>query len=198
MIPPLIDAPLLARGPHTRKVKQLVVHSMAEYVVNKDPDAGPVGRISAHAWLQAVGLSAHALVRPDGAVLECVPLEQRAYHAKGHNDGTVGVELLLQGEHDFTSFARALGWDVEAWAAVPPEQRPAADPYRAEQYEAVAWWLERAARRFELDWQAVTSHDRLDPDRKFDPGPLFGWLRLEQRFAELALIGGEAGPPGAG
>lgn len=192
MTPATMTTPLLGRGWHGGPVRRLVVHSMAEYVVNKDAKAGPVGRVAAHVWLGATGLSAHALIRPDGTVCECVPLNQRAYHARGFNDRTVGVELLVAGDHDYGSFAQALGWDLDGWAAVPEIDRPP-QPYAPEQYSSLAWWLERAAAELGLGWDAVTSHDRLDPTRKFDPGPLLDWQLLATTFNRLRLER-EAGP----
>jgi len=159
---------------------------MAEYVVNKDAKVGPVGRISAHAWLGAVGLSAHALVRPDGTVCDCIPLTERAWHARGFNDRTVGVELLVAGDHDYLSLARACGWDTDAWAPIPELDREPA-PYTGEQYESLAWWIEAAAAELGLGWPAVTSHDRIDPSRKFDPGTTFDWPQLAAGFQALRL-----------
>jgi len=186
--PSLLSLPLPGRGEH--RATRLVVHSMGEFILNGRPEDGPVGATAAHDWLQALGLSAHALISPGGTVIECVPRTQIAYHAKGHNTGLLGVELLVPGTHTYDSLALAVGWNVRGWAPVAPLP---VDPYTIPQYRALSWWLVREAHALGLTWDAVTSHDRLDHTRKFDPGPVFDWPLLEAMFAErLALEEGYA------
>jgi N-acetylmuramoyl-L-alanine amidase len=183
-----IDAPLPPRGAHSGPVTRLVVHCMGELIRNTDPQF-PVGTIPAWDWLKALGLSAHALITPDGTVVRCVPSSQRAYHAKGFNDRSVGVELLVPGAHDEATLARTVGWDLKAWA--PAATRPT-DPYTEAQYDALRWWL-RAEREAAASagHPALTRHDVLSPERKFDPGPVFDWTRVLAAYE----LDADLGPP---
>lgn len=169
MIPRIVTTPLPPRGPHGRPIRQLVVHCMGEFVEG----------VPAHDALAAFNLSAHALIAPDGTIQHCVGRDQKAYHVAEMNTGRLGVELLVTGDHDIASLAAAVGWNREAWA--PMETLPA-DPYTDAQYTSLAWWLAQEARIADLSWAAVTTHHALQPDRKFDPGPVLDWVRLERLY----------------
>lgn len=163
-IPRVRDTPLPPRGPHSGPVQRLVVHCMGERI----------GAASAWQHLQQEGLSAHALIEPDGTILRCVPRDQIAYHTKGFNDRSLGVELLVSGVSTYDGLAQAVGWNLSPWG---PAATLPADPYTPAQYESLVWWLrdEQAAAGHPLP---VTFHDALSPERKFDPGPVFrrAWL----------------------
>lgn len=176
-MPPIIQQPLEGHGPHTVEMHWLIVHSMAEYVSNDDERWGPVGVFPAYEWLLALNLSVHALCYPDGTIAECVPSSQMAWHAKGFNNGTLGMEFIVPGEHDYTSFLRTIG----AIGTMP------ADPYRLEQYDAGGWWFAQRAREYDLNYTLhVTSHHRLDPQRKRDPGPVFAWALFREAYESYA------------
>lgn len=168
---------------------------MGEYIRNNDASiGGSVGEVPAREFLATLGLSAHALVAPDGAITRCIPSEFMAAHALGHNNGTLGIELLVEGSHDIGSLARAVGWNIKEWK--PIVSLPAGnydwsaislpkDPYTEQQYQSLAWWLANEAKTLGLSWNDVTSHDHLSPERKFDPGPVFNWNKLQTLFEEL-------------
>ena len=169
MIPLIVTTPLPPRGPHGRPIRQLVVHCMGEYI----------NGVSAHDALAALNVSAHALILPNGTIQHCVPRDQRAYHVADMNSGRLGVELLVSGDHNLKSLAAAIGWDRDAWQ---PMVALPADPYTDAQYTSLAWWLAQEARLADLGWAAVTTHHALQPERKFDPGPVLDWVRLERLF----------------
>ncbi len=127
---------------------------MAEFVV-----APPDPPVYAPDFLASRGLSAHALIAPDGTLIRCVPDDRVAYHARGHNAGSLGVELLVPGRHDYASFVATIQttWVTPAaWSAA---------------VELVAAW--RAHWGVPLD--AVLRHSDVDPTRKVDPGSGFRW-----------------------
>lgn len=116
-----------------------------------DPDAHP-----SFADLRGLEVSAHFLIRRDGALIQFVACDLRAWHAgrstwrgrENCNDWSIGIELEgLEG----------LGFE-------------------AAQYAALARLLRALAARFPID--EVVGHEHVAPGRKRDPGPGFDWLRL--------------------
>jgi AmpD protein len=110
--------------------------------------------------IRGLRVSAHFLVRRDGALLQFVSCEQRAWHAgrsawRGREDcnhHSIGIELEgLEGQ----SFEPA-------------------------QYAQLARLLRALAAHYPID-EAV-GHEDVAPGRKFDPGPGFDWARLRQRL----------------
>jgi N-acetyl-anhydromuramoyl-L-alanine amidase len=108
--------------------------------------------------LRGLRVSAHLLIRRDGAMVQFVPFERRAWHAgascwKGRercNDFSIGVEL--EGADDL----------------------PYADP----QYEALARLVPSLRQRYPLP--DIAGHCDVAPGRKTDPGPAFDWGRLHR------------------
>jgi|TARA_R110000823_G_scaffold3051_1_gene12090 AmpD protein len=101
-------------------------------------------------------VSAHALIRRDGAVVQFVSLLERAWHAgrscfegvEECNDFSIGIEL--EGADDV--------------------------PYTAEQYRSLAV----LTKVISSAWPAITNdritgHCDIAPGRKTDPGPAFDW-----------------------
>lgn len=118
------------------------------------------------AGLHGLRVSAHFLVRRDGAVLQFVPVGARAWHAgvssfRGRercNDFSVGVELEGTGERSYTGA----------------------------QYRALARLARALVRRWPID--ALAGHSDIAPGRKTDPGPSFDWPRLLRRLAGTGLV----------
>ena len=113
----------------------------------------------AHPYFAGVAgleVSSHFLVRRDGALLQFVPVHERAWHAgasvwrgRGRcNDFSLGVELE--------------GGEEEAFAPV--------------QYVTLAA-LVRCLREA-LPLRDIAAHSEVAPGRKTDPGPHFDWARL--------------------
>jgi AmpD protein len=116
------------------------------------------------AGLDGLRVSAHALIRRDGAVVQYVPFHERAWHAgvsawrgrSGCNDFSVGVELE--------------GTDTT--------------PYAAVQYEALATIVGALATAYPaFDPAELAGHADVAPERKTDPGPAFEWQRLSALLA---------------
>jgi AmpD protein len=118
------------------------------------------------AEVAALRVSAHALVRRDGEIVQYVPFQRRAWHAgqsswKGRercNDYSIGIEIE--------------GTD--------------ASPYEPAQYHAVAALIADLCRAYpSLSIDRVVGHSDVAPGRKTDPGVAFDWprLRTEVRLA---------------
>lgn len=164
-------------NPHHREridsVERLIVHAIAEWVV--DEDGTPWHCTD---YLRRVELSVHAFCLPDGRLVEAVPVERLAFHAKDWNEGSVGIEIVVAGAHDLDSLLARMG-DFEA------------PPYTAAQYLAAGRWLRLQADRFDLRFADVFGHGELDPGRKEDPGRAFDFRALRNAFEERAEPSGD-------
>ena len=110
-----------------------------------------------YAGIRGLKVSAHFLVRRDGALVQFVSCDERAWHAgksswQGRdacNDYSIGIELEgLEGE-----------------------------TFDGTQYAALGALLQPLARRYPI--AAVAGHEHVAPGRKQDPGRGFDWARLE-------------------
>jgi len=121
-----------------------------------DPRADP-----SFASVAALRVSAHFLVRRDGALTQFVSCADRAWHAgvsrwKGRercNDFSIGIELEGTDER----------------------------PYTAKQYARLAALVRRLKRSWPIE--DVAGHSDVAPGRKTDPGPSFDWPRLRRLIA---------------
>lgn len=116
---------------------------------------------SAHPYFATIAdlrVSAHFLIRRDGALVQFVSCNERAWHAGASawkrrercNDFSIGVELE--------------GTD-EA-------------PYAAAQYTMLARLVKALQKRYPIE--DVAGHSDVAPGRKTDPGPAFDWPRLRR------------------
>jgi len=106
-------------------------------------------------------VSAHALIRRDGQVVQYVPFHKRAWHAgvscfegrEGCNDFSIGIELE--------------GTDNTC--------------YTAAQYESLAYLIKGLWQTYSsLKEHKVVGHSDIAPGRKTDPGSYFIWESLER------------------
>ncbi len=122
---------------------------------------------AAHPYFAAISsqrVSAHFLIRRDGALIQFVSCRERAYHAgrsawKGRercNDFSIGIELE--------------GCDEQ--------------PFEAAQYARLVDLVESLRARYPID--TVIGHSDIAPGRKTDPGPCFDWQRLAPLGSLLA------------
>jgi N-acetyl-anhydromuramoyl-L-alanine amidase len=123
---------------------------------NLPPDAHPYFREAAAPGRR---VSAHALIRRDGQIIQYVPFGSRAWHAgqseyqgrTGCNDFSIGIEL--EGTDDI--------------------------PYTDPQYDQLARVVRALLAAYPtLTAQHITGHSDIAPVRKTDPGPAFDWPRF--------------------
>lgn len=116
------------------------------------------------ARLVGLEVSAHLLIRRDGAVVQFVPFGARAWHAgasehRGRtrcNDFSIGVEL--EGADEV--------------------------PYTARQYARLATVARLLMRAHPgITPARIVGHSDIAPGRKTDPGPAFDWRRFRARLA---------------
>jgi AmpD protein len=110
--------------------------------------------------LRGVRVSAHFLIRRNGAVVQFVAAGARAWHAgqsafggrERCNDFSIGVELE--------------GSDFE--------------PFDDRQYHSLAELSCALQQHYPLTH--VAGHEHIAPGRKTDPGPFFDWVRYGERY----------------
>jgi AmpD protein len=163
-----IASPNFDERPHGTEVTLIVVHGISlppgvfggsgivELFTNRlDPAAHPY-----YAAIAGLAVSAHFLVRRDGALIQFVACKARAWHAgasswngrAGCNDYSIGIEL--EGTDDIA--------------------------YTAAQYAALARLVRALRRRYPI--ADVVGHSDIAPGRKTDPGPAFDWDRFRRRI----------------
>ena len=174
------DATAKGRGPARSKVTEIIVHATGgpscsgSRVVFSDP--GTVQRMKRF-FEGSGGVSIHYIVGPDGEVAASVPEGEVAYHAIGHNEGSVGIEMINRGDGR--------------------EQFPEA------QVAALSTLVDGIRRRHGVPIERIKRHSDVDTStipcagqpvrRKQDPGPAFPWDRFlmslllsDQRTADTA------------
>ena len=161
-----IDSPNFGPRPAGLAIDLVVVHSISlppgEYggdaierlFTNRlDPGAHPYFEA-----LRDLRVSAHFVIRRDGALLQFVSCLRRAWHAgasswngrAGCNDFSIGIELEgLEG-----------------------------DTFEDAQYERLERTLIALRGRYPVG--AVAGHEHVAPGRKHDPGAGFDWARLRR------------------
>jgi len=146
----VIERPL-PKGNKYNNPKMIVVHAMAEYLHTKE------GLVFAPDFLEKIGLSAHALIIPNGDVMICRPDNKGAYHARGFNTDSLGVEFLVRGVHDYGSYISEIKKDYVTDA----------------QYEAGSELVRQWVNDHSI--KTIARHSDISPERKVDPGAGFHW-----------------------
>jgi AmpD protein len=116
----------------------------------------PPGRHPYFAEVAGRRVSAHALVRRDGEIVQFVPFHERAWHAgqsswegrSACNDFSIGIEI--EGSDEL--------------------------PYEAVQYRRTAALVRALVAAYpQLSSERVVGHSDISPGRKTDPGSAFDW-----------------------
>lgn len=129
------------------------------------------------------GNSGHYYIDRDGRIEQYVALERIAHHVRGHNNGSLGIELVNRG--------RWPHW-LDSRHQTMLEDYPEA---QLQALESLLRWL-----RAELpSLRTIAGHDALDTSletasddpsrqvrRKLDPGPRFPWPRIVAAFMQAS------------
>ena len=114
---------------------------------------------TAHPYFKTITdltVSAHALIRRDGEIIQLVSFNDRAWHAGAScfegrercNDFSIGIELE--------------GSDNQ--------------PFEEQQYKTLSELTHTLIDHYpELSKKTITGHSNIAPERKTDPGPFFDW-----------------------
>lgn len=119
------------------------------------------------ASIAGLRVSAHALIRRNGAISQYVPFGARAWHAgrsrygerEACNDFSVGIEL---------EGADEVAYEPAQYGALADLIRALCDGYPT------------------LSQDRIVGHSEIAPGRKSDPGPAFDWMRLRALLAQNA------------
>ena len=161
-----VPSPNFSARPAGARVDTVVLHSISLPPGEYGGDA--VERLftntldwSAHPYYEKIrGLvvSAHFFVRRDGALLQFVSCDERAWHAGAS---------CWQGRDDCNDFS--IGIELEGLEG---------ETFEAAQYATLAPLLANVARHYPV--AAVVGHEHVAPGRKNDPGAGFDWPRLRR------------------
>jgi len=149
---------LLPHGGGYQVPDRLIVHAMGEWIVDNDGNA-----YYADEWLKVIGLSAHRLITPSGTEIQCRPDNRVAYHAKGHNVNTIGVEFLVPGV--FYAGDYGSGRDRDFLEVIKT------DYLTVPQYHKGVGSCRGILSEHGIE--AVERHSDIDPENKSDPGAGF-------------------------
>ncbi|QTF93539.1 1,6-anhydro-N-acetylmuramyl-L-alanine amidase AmpD [Halomonas sp. BM-2019] len=127
-----------------------------------DPDAHPY-----FAEIAQLRVSAHLLICRDGECVQFVPFQRRAWHA--------GRSRWRDGERERSALNDfAIGIELEG---------DEVSPYALAQYRSLARVTAALLADYPaLDGTRITSHARVAPLRKSDPGPAFDWAFFRQQL----------------
>ncbi|MGH8111649.1 MAG: N-acetylmuramoyl-L-alanine amidase [Rhodanobacteraceae bacterium] len=168
------DEPL----PYVERLQQRPVEAIDLVVIHctELPDlatARAYGESVLHA--DETGNSGHYYVDRDGSVLRYVPDDRIAHHVRGHNEHSIGVELVNAGR--YPDWFDSRGQTMK-------------EPYLPEQVAALLRLLahlqvglphlHNIAGHADLDTGVVAASDDATRQvrRKLDPGPLFPWTQV--------------------
>ncbi len=162
--------------------------------------AGRLDKHSSAKWFQDpdCSASAHVIIERDGSITQCVPFNQRAFHAgrstwKGRadcNGWSIGIEMVNPGQldKDGRAWFHRLAKDPTKWQRGFPvaSLKKALVPNTSNEF---AWWLEYTSEQiatvtnlcrtlvgvYEItdEYGYLTTHWAIAPKRKVDTCPLF-------------------------
>jgi N-acetyl-anhydromuramyl-L-alanine amidase AmpD len=143
-------------GGGTQTPNRLIIHSMSEFI----------NGLYADEFLESIGLSAHFLLCPDGSFIKTKKTTLKAWHAKGHNTNTIGIEILAEGEHTYDTFLEKIKTDYVTEA----------------QKEALVEMSNGIIEYYDIPHDKVLRHSDISPDRKYDPGSGFDWEDFKSKL----------------
>jgi AmpD protein len=121
----------------------------------------PADAHASFAEVAPLRVSAHVVIRRDGAVTQYVPIDARAWHAG---------QSTYQGREACNDFS--VGIELEGADHVP---------YAEPQYQSLSRLISALCETYPtLSRSHLVGHSDIAPGRKSDPGPAFDWSRLRK------------------
>jgi len=154
-IPYPSDEDLIKYGlPLIQEPELLVIHAIGQFIKIRKP------AVAAIPFLNEVKLSAHLVIAVDGTRFQCRPFNKIAWHAKGYNKNSIGIEVEVEGDHDIGSFKKKI---KEDWVGDA-------------QYDELVLATKEILNDYPI--KKVVRHSDIDPTRKTDPGTGFDFPRF--------------------
>ncbi len=147
----MIHTSYLPYGASHQSPNVIIVHAMSEYFMVRGK------MVHAVEFLNEIRLSAHALISPNGDVFMCRPDNEGAYHARGHNTDSIGIEFLVEGVNTYGEFIEKIKTNYTTEAQIQSG------------VEVCKKLIN------DNDITLVTRHSDVSPERKLDPGEGFEW-----------------------
>jgi N-acetyl-anhydromuramyl-L-alanine amidase AmpD len=128
----------------------IILHAIGEYIDLEED-------MFCMYYLDSIGLSCHYYVTPSGVILQTAPDNFVTYHAKGHNQYSIGIEIIVSGLHTYETFLDAI-----------------AEPYVTDAQEGALVDLSRyLSKQHNIKPSNIFRHSDISPGRKKDPGAGF-------------------------
>ena len=131
-------------------------------------------------------VSAHFLITTSDKepIYNLVPEDKRAWHAgesewkssKNLNDSSIGIEIVNLGLNEVT----LTDSDTATARALKNQYRQA--PYTEEQIKKIAILVKYLSEKYEIAPENILGHSDIAPQRKLDPGPMFPWKELYDKY----------------
>ena len=131
-------------------------------------------------------VSAHFLIttRDEEPIYNLVPEDKRAWHAgesewkssKNLNDSSIGIEIVNLGLNEDI----LPDTDTGVERALKNQYRQA--PYTEEQIKKIAILVKYLSEKYEIAPENILGHSDVAPQRKLDPGPMFPWKELYDKY----------------
>ncbi len=163
-----IPSPNMDERPGNAEVDLLVIHSISlppgeyggRWIEQLFSNTLPA---DAHPYFEEIHnhqVSAHALIKRDGSIVQFVPFNKRAWHAG---------DSCYQGKEKCNDFS--IGIELEGTDT---------DTFEDAQYNALAKVINALSEQYpEISADHVTGHSDIAPGRKTDPGSGFDWNKLK-------------------
>lgn len=175
------------RWQHRRRlpVRGALIHAIAEGVIVPGEDASiyVVEFLRTSPKLVGSSISAHRLVLPRGEISICVPDDRVAFHAgesqfgelRNLNQTFLGLELVVEGEWEYSDFVKALDADEILYSE---------EQYFSAGWQCAQWMMEHKFGRDRIArHSSVASDDVRGPGLgKHDPGTGFSWRDLQEQI----------------
>ena len=133
-------------------------------------------------------VSAHFLIttRDEESIYNLVPEDKRAWHAgdsewkssKNLNDSSIGIEIVNLGLNE--EVLTDTDTDMVVERALKPQYRQA--PYTEEQVKKIATLVKYLSKKYGIAPENILGHSDVAPQRKLDPGPMFPWKELYDKY----------------
>ncbi len=167
-----IRSPNCDDRPRIDDITVLVIHAISlppgcygdDYIAQLFTNCLPADAHPYFADIACMKVSAHFLIRRDGALIQFVPTHLRAWHAgvsdfngrENVNDFSIGIELEGCDQHPFD----------------PP------------QYQTLTRLIKALRTAYPIPLDHIVGHNQIAPTRKTDPGPHFDWQHLRTALSQ--------------